>query len=112
MTADVLDTIVHEQIHPQFCIDIPKIREESNENIPVHQIAEENTVPTTNTGHEIHNLPDPGNPTIPILWMIQSLAFQADHPTKPFRILIDGGLNRSVTDDKSLLIIEASSAWR
>ncbi len=83
-TADVLHTIVHEQIHPQFCIDIPQIREESNKDIPLHQIAEENTNPTTNTGHEIHYLPDPGNPTIPILWMMQSLAFQADNPTKPF----------------------------
>jgi hypothetical protein len=85
-------------------MEIPNLREHLNDEPILHKIAEENTVNNHNNETERHHLPEPGDLCIPIVRMMQCVAFQADHPTKPFRIHIDGGLNRSVTNDTSLLI--------
>jgi hypothetical protein len=102
--TDVLDDITYSNIHPQFCPHIPDVRVQYHDELIQNQTPAANESLPQFNDDSIHQLPTPGEIGIPTLRMMQSVAFQANHPTKPFQLHIDGGSNRSVTDDKSLLI--------
>jgi hypothetical protein len=101
--AEVIETVKHNNLHPQYCTHIPDVRVQIDDDSTLqHTMEGDVTSPLDDSA--IHLLPEHAEQRIPTFRMMQQVAFQVEHPTKPFHIHIDGGSNRSVSNDRSLLI--------
>jgi hypothetical protein len=93
MIDDILETIRPLNLHTHFCSDKPDVRVQIEDESTIHHTAEHDIIHTPLNGSKIHPLPVPGEQPIPTLRMMHRVAFQVSHPTKPFRIHVNGGSN-------------------